>query len=168
MARDATTEATVDTPTRHSALVAAVRERLPLPRRSGIKIREVDGRTGLAQMPDSYADAIIVDAFAGAVVPAELATAEFFADVARVLRAGGLMAMNLGDRSPFATELALQGASLKRAPDLVRRLGVLGTLCAAFDLPIRASRDPYIKEVCRGLGLIEYAGEVGDLALRRS
>jgi len=85
-----------------SALVAAVRARLPLPRRSGIKIRETDGRTGLAQMPDDYADAVIVDAFAGAVVPAELATVEFFADVARVLRGDGVMAMNLGDRSPFA------------------------------------------------------------------
>lgn len=84
-----------------SALVAAVRERLPLPRRSGIKIRETDGRTGLAAMPDDYADAIIIDAFAGAVVPAELVTAEFFGDVDRVLRDAGVMVMNLGDRSPF-------------------------------------------------------------------
>lgn len=84
-----------------SDLVAQVRQRLPLPRRSGIKVRELDGRSGLAGMPDSYADVVIVDAFAGAVVPAELATAEFFADVARVLRPGGVMAMNLGDRSPF-------------------------------------------------------------------
>ena len=73
-----------------------------------------------------------------------------------------------GDRSPFATELALQGASLKRAPDLLRRLGVLGTLSAAFDLPIRSTRDPYIGAVCSGLGLIHYVGDVEDLALRRS
>ena len=84
-----------------SDLVAAVRAHLPLPPRSGIKIRELDGRTGIGQMPDGYADAVIVDAFAGAVVPAELATVEFFADLDRVLRPGGLVAMNLGDRSPF-------------------------------------------------------------------
>ncbi len=84
-----------------TALVAAVRAHLPLPRHSGIKIRETDGRTGVAQMPDDYADVVIVDAFAGAVVPAELATVEFFEDVARVLRSGGVMAMNIGDRSPF-------------------------------------------------------------------
>ena len=84
-----------------SDLVAAVRTRLPLPPRSGIKIRELDGRTGIAQLPDEYTDAVIVDAFAGAVVPAELATLEFFADLDRVLRPGGVVAMNLGDRSPF-------------------------------------------------------------------
>ncbi len=84
-----------------SALVAAVRARLPLPRQSGIKIRETDGRSGIVEMPDEYADVVIVDAFAGAVVPADLATVEFFADLARVLRPGGVMAMNLGDRAPF-------------------------------------------------------------------
>ena len=83
------------------ALVATVREKLPLPRNSGIKIRELDGRTAIAALPDDYADAVIVDAFRGAVVPAELATAEWFADLARVLRDGGVMIMNLGDRAPF-------------------------------------------------------------------
>lgn len=84
-----------------SALVAAVRERLPLPRNSGIKIRELDGRSAVAALPDDYADALIVDAFRGAVVPAELATAEWFADLARVLRDRGVLIMNLGDRAPF-------------------------------------------------------------------
>ncbi len=84
-----------------SALVAAVRAHLPLPRQSGIKIRETDGRSGIAEMPDDYADVVIVDAFAGAVVPADLATVQFFADLARVLRPGGVVAMNLGDRAPF-------------------------------------------------------------------
>jgi hypothetical protein len=71
------------------------------------------------------------------------------------------------DRSPFAMEVALQGASLRRATDLVERIGLFGTLSAAFDLPIRAARDPYIEVVCSGLGLLHYAGEVGDLVLRR-
>lgn len=84
-----------------SALVAAVRERLPLPRNSGIKIRELDGRTALPQLPDTYADAVIVDAFRGAVVPAGLATVEWFAEIARTLRPGGVLIMNLGDRAPF-------------------------------------------------------------------
>lgn len=72
------------------------------------------------------------------------------------------------DRSPFAIEVAVQAASLKRAPDLVRKIGVLGTLGAAFDLPMRATRDPYIGAVCRGLGLIQFVGDVGDLVPRRS
>ncbi|MFZ0530948.1 MAG: fused MFS/spermidine synthase, partial [Propionicimonas sp.] len=67
-----------------------------------IKIRAVDGRTGVAQLPDDYADAVIVDAFAGASVPAELATVDFFADARRSLRPGGVLVMNLTDQAPFA------------------------------------------------------------------
>ena len=55
-------------------LTQVVRERLPLPRRSGIKVRAVDGRSGIAAMRDDFADLVIVDAFAGARVPPELTT----------------------------------------------------------------------------------------------
>lgn len=82
-------------------LTAAVREKAPLPRNSGIKVRSVDGRTGLLAMPDEYADVIIVDAFKGLVVPAELVTVEAFAEYRRVLRRGGLLVMNVTDRLPF-------------------------------------------------------------------
>ena len=71
-----------------------------------------------------------------------------------------------GDRSPFATEVALQGASVRVAPGLFRSLGAMGALSASFDLPIRATRDPYIKAVCGHLGLLYYAGDVGGLSLR--
>lgn len=84
-----------------ATLTEQVRERLPLARRSGIKIRPVDGRAGIAEISDGWADLVIVDAFAGASVPAELATAEFFAEIARTLRPGGLAVMNLTDSAPF-------------------------------------------------------------------
>ena len=84
------------------ALTEQVRAKLPLPRHSGIKVRGVDGRTGAAQLPSACTDLIIVDAFAGASVPAELATTEFFADLTRTLRHGGLAVMNLTDSAPFA------------------------------------------------------------------
>ncbi|MEZ5201786.1 MAG: fused MFS/spermidine synthase [Micropruina glycogenica] len=77
-------------------LLAEVR-RLPLPPKSGIKVREVDGRSGLAAMPSDYADAVIVDAFDGLHVPGELATTEFFERPCRVLRSGGVLVMNLAD-----------------------------------------------------------------------
>jgi spermidine synthase len=83
------------------ALTEQVRLRLPLPRNSGIKIRPIDGRTGTAGLPSACADVVIVDAFAGASVPAELATSGFFADLARTLRQGGLAIMNLTDQAPF-------------------------------------------------------------------
>ena len=84
------------------ALTLQVRAALPLPRHTGIKVRGVDGRTGVAQLPSGCADIVIVDAFAGASVPPELATAEFLAEVERVLRHGGLVVMNLTDSAPFA------------------------------------------------------------------
>lgn len=82
-------------------LLEEVRRKLPLARRSGIKVRQTDGRSGLAAMPDGYADAIIVDAFDEMHVPGALATSEFFGDVRRVLGPDGLIVMNLADGAPF-------------------------------------------------------------------
>jgi spermidine synthase len=82
-------------------LTAFVREHLPLPRRSGIKVRAVDGRSGIAALRDRNADVVVVDAFEGPRVPADLTTAEFLADVARILRPGGTVMLNLTDRAPF-------------------------------------------------------------------
>ena len=50
-------------------LVEEVRRKLPLPRQSGIKIRTLGGREGLAAMPSDYADCVILDAFADSHVP---------------------------------------------------------------------------------------------------
>ncbi|WP_375424735.1 spermidine synthase [uncultured Friedmanniella sp.] len=83
-------------------LTAFVRQHLPLPRQSGIKVRDIDGRTGIAALRDAYAEVVVVDAFAGAQVPAELTTLEFLADVHRVLVApAGLFLLNITDRGPF-------------------------------------------------------------------
>lgn len=82
-------------------LTEEVRRKLPLDRHSGIKIRAVDGLTGIQAMPEAYADIIIVDAFAGSQVPAELATVEWFEQLRRVIRPGGLVVMNLTDVAPF-------------------------------------------------------------------
>ncbi|CAI9415126.1 spermidine synthase [Nocardioides sp. T2.26MG-1] len=78
-----------------------VRRELPLPRRSGIKVRAVGGREGVAALRDRHAELVMLDAFADARVPAELVTVEFFEDVARVLDEGGLFVLNLTDRAPF-------------------------------------------------------------------
>jgi spermidine synthase len=83
-------------------LTAYVREHLPLPQRSGIKVRGVNGREGIAAMRPDYADVVILDAFDGARVPADLVTGEFFAQVSDVLVDGGMFLLNLTDRSPFA------------------------------------------------------------------
>jgi hypothetical protein len=82
-------------------LTAFVRRHLPLPTRSGIKVRGTDGRRGIADLYDGYADLMIIDAFVGARVPAELTTAEFFADARRVLNDHGVIMVNLTDRGPL-------------------------------------------------------------------
>ncbi len=82
-------------------ITALVREQLPLPRRSGIKVRPVDGRAGLAAMRDDHADVIVLDAFDGARVPGDVVTTEFFGEAGRVLADDGVLLVNLGDRAPF-------------------------------------------------------------------
>ena len=74
-----------------------VRRKLPFDRGVRVRIRPVDGRTGLTQLALDSADVVVLDAFAGGRVPAELGTSEFAADVARVLRPGGVLIANIGD-----------------------------------------------------------------------
>lgn len=84
------------------ALTEFVREHLPLPRRSGIKVRGTDGRSGIEEIRDDFADLVVVDAFDGPRVPADLTTVEFFGHVRRVLVEGGTVMINITDRAPFA------------------------------------------------------------------
>src|SRR5471030_1001692 len=81
----------------NAQLTDLVRRRLPLPRAHRIRVRPVDGLTGIAQLADASADVVVLDAYAAGRVPSELGTLEFFADVARVLRPGGTMLLNLAD-----------------------------------------------------------------------
>ncbi len=83
------------------ALTELVRSRLPLPRRSGIRVRPVDGRRGLGQLRDGSFDVVVLDAYRDGLVPAELLTLECFAEVARVLTPYGRLLANLADRAPF-------------------------------------------------------------------
>ena len=80
-------------------LTALVREELPLPRRSGISVRPVAGRPGLGEVRDGWAEAVVVDAFAGAEVPPDLVDLGAWQEYARV--ATGPVVLNLRDRAPF-------------------------------------------------------------------
>jgi spermidine synthase len=83
-----------------AALTALVRARLPLPRTSRIRIRPVDGRSGVAALAEGSADVVVLDAFHGGRVPGELTTLEFLTDVARVLRPDGVFLANVADGPP--------------------------------------------------------------------
>lgn len=84
-----------------AALIDRVRSELPLPARSGIKIRPVDGRSGIAAIRPGSQDLVVLDAFAGGRMPADLADAALFAEIARVLAPDGRLVANLVDAAPF-------------------------------------------------------------------
>ena len=83
------------------ALTAVVRARLPFPRGARIRIRPVDGRAGIAGLRAASADVVVLDAYLGGRVPAELTTEQFFGEVARVLRPDGVLLANLADGPPL-------------------------------------------------------------------
>ena len=78
-------------------LTEQVRRELPLPRQHRIRVRPVDGLTGVTQLGNASADVLVLDAYADGRVPAELTTVEFLADASRVLRTGGTMLLNIAD-----------------------------------------------------------------------
>ena len=132
------------------AVTELVRTSLPLPRQSGIKVRDVDGRTGIASLRDGFADLVVVDAFADARVPGDLVTADFVADLARVVGPAGVVAFNLTDRAPFgwtrravaAVRTAFPSVLLTAEPATLRakRLGNLVVVASGGPVPLEELR----------------------------
>ncbi|MCL3860137.1 fused MFS/spermidine synthase [Actinotalea sp. K2] len=83
-------------------LVTLVRAWFGLPRAPRLRLRAAEAREALAGQGDASADLVIRDVFAPDTTPAHLQTVEFTADVARVLRPGGLYLANCADRPPLA------------------------------------------------------------------
>uniref|UniRef100_UPI0035693A48 spermidine synthase n=1 Tax=Actinotalea sp. TaxID=1872145 RepID=UPI0035693A48 len=83
-------------------LLELVRAWFALPRSPRLRLRAADARTALEGLPSASADLVIRDVFAGDSTPQALTTAEFCAEVARVLRPGGLYLANCADRPPLA------------------------------------------------------------------
>lgn len=110
-----------------AALIELVRSRLPLPRGARIRIRPEPGRPGVATLADASADVLVLDAYLGGRVPAELTTREFLTDVARVLRPDGVLLANLADGPPLEYTrrvVATVGSALPH----VLLVGATGTL----------------------------------------
>jgi len=132
-----------------AALVEEVRRRLPLPPRSGIKVRPVDGMSGLPAVRDDSTDVVVLDAFAGGAVPPELLGRVFLGHVRRVLTGGGLLAANIADRAPFPLVRSAVAGVREHFPEIVvgaepatlkgRREGNL-VLVAGARLPVDALR----------------------------
>jgi SAM-dependent methyltransferase len=152
-----------------------VRSRLPLPRGHGIKVRDVDGRSGLPELREGMADLVVLDAFSGAQVPPDLTTEAAFTELHRVLRPDGVLALNVTDRGPLGytrrvlaglrARFAVVGLSAEPSTLKGRRFGnlvlvatdrPLGTAWATFaDL---AGRPPFPYRVLHGARLDQLVG----------
>lgn len=82
-------------------VIELVRREAPLPPRSGIKVRPVDGQTGILAVRDGSRDLVILDAFDGGVVPEALTSAAYVEQVRRVLAPGGMFVANVVDQPPY-------------------------------------------------------------------
>ncbi len=102
-------------------LTSLVRARLPFPRGARIRVRAAAGRAGIAALADRSADVVVLDAFAGGRVPADLTTVEFFADVARVLRPDGVLLGNVADGPPLEFTPRLVAAVQQALPVVLVR-----------------------------------------------
>jgi hypothetical protein len=78
-------------------LVDLAREDLGLQTSDALVVRTGDARVTLRDEPSGSADVVVGDAFGGRTIPWHLATAEFVADVRRVLRPDGLYLLNVID-----------------------------------------------------------------------
>ena len=149
-------------------LTVFVRRHLPLPARSGIKVRDTDGRRGITELHGWYADLMIIDAFVGARVPAELTTKEFLVAARRALSDHGTIMINITDRSPlYYARRVLAGVALtfrhvmlcvESATLKGRRFGNVIIVGAATPLPYgeiaqRVGRSPFPYRVLRGARL---------------
>jgi spermidine synthase len=155
------------------ALTDLVREHLPLPRGARIRVRADDARVGLAALHADSADVVICDVFAGARTPGHLTSAEFAADVRRVLRPDGVYAANVADGPPLAFARG-QVATLRSVfrhvcvlaePGTMRgrRFGNLVAVASDAELPIddyvrRCARDPMPARVVHGDDLRRFVG----------
>ena len=84
------------------SLPELVRGWFDLPRSPALRIRAGDARAELSTLPDASADVVVRDVFAGDTTPDHVRTREMVAQVARVLRPGGVYLANCADRPPLA------------------------------------------------------------------
>jgi SAM-dependent methyltransferase len=110
----------------------------------GVDVRIGDARTLLAGLPAASANVVVGDAFGARSVPWHLATAEFVADVHRVLRHDGIYVLNVIDHDPWRL-LAAEAATLAHSfphvalmvrPDQLAPGGGGNAVLVASDVPI--------------------------------
>jgi spermidine synthase len=124
-------------------LVDLDRRELGLRTGPDLRVRVGDARVGLAGQRSGGYDLVVGDAFGHLVVPWHLATREVAADIARVLRPGGVYAQNVIDYPPdrfIRAEVATVAAVFPQVALIAPRAALTGT--AGGNFVIVASRAP--------------------------
>jgi spermidine synthase len=83
-------------------LVALDRRELELRTSASLRATVGDARLTMRSEPSHVADLVVGDAFSGLTVPWQLMTIEWLREVRRVLKPGGLYALNMVDLRPLA------------------------------------------------------------------
>jgi spermidine synthase len=82
-------------------IVKLDRERLGLETSPDLRVTIGDARMTMLDVPDHSADVVVGDAYSGYTIPWHLTTVEWVEEVKRVLKPGGLFAINLIDQEPL-------------------------------------------------------------------
>jgi hypothetical protein len=165
------------------ALVELVRTRLPADGLD-LDVRVADARAALASVGAGAYDAVVLDVFAGARIPAHLTSVEFVHLVARALAPGGVYAANIADgvggcglafaRGQAATAAAVfDEAAVIAAADVLhgRRFGNLVLVAGSSrvltggplaEVARRVAADPFPARVEPGAAFAGTAGVVTD------
>jgi len=142
-----------------AALLTLVRTWFDLPRSPRLRLRAGDAREVLAALPTASADVVVRDVFAGDRTPRSLTTAGFTAQVARVLRPGGLYLANCADRPPLALARAeaatvrsvLGEVALVVEPGMLRGRRYGNVVVAGLTVPARGLTDAALARALRSL-----------------
>lgn len=161
-----------------AAVTAMVRARLPFNRGTKVRIRPVGGREGIATLADASADVVVLDAFFGGRVPADLTTSEFVAEVSRVLKSDGVLLINVADGPPATFTKRLLATVRGQLPHILvcgdggvlkmRRFGNLVIAASATQLPTAvvaraAARAAFARKVLAGRELTSFVGSAREL-----
>jgi SAM-dependent methyltransferase len=161
-----------------TAVTDTVRARLPFARRARIRIRPVGGREGLPALRSASADLLVVDAYHGGRVPADLTTTECLAEIARVLRPEGVLLANLADGPPLTYTRRVAATVRAALPDVAiradaavfrrRRFGNLVLAAARSGLPAdgiarAAASAPFPQRVLSGDAIGQFVGSARRL-----
>lgn len=127
-----------------AGLLRLVREQLALKSVRRLKVRVTDGFSGILALPEASDDLVVLDAFIGSEMPAELASVEYAGQVARVLRGDGMFLVNVtdGGRLSFARRMVatvravFPYAALIAEPRVLRGRGYGNLVVAASPAPL--------------------------------